>query len=101
MCRVLLGAITLLCGIFLAPFSAVAQSTNPSGNVCAPVDDTQTAEESSVSALDYPQDFDVKIDLLENGINPGFTSIPEIDKAQLTESVAQFQAVNNLPVTGT
>jgi len=89
----LLGTIALLSTIFLSPFSARAQDLNPYENLCAPVSD-EFEETAPISAHNQ------QIDLLENGINPGFTSIAEIDNAQLMESVAQFQIVNNLPVTG-
>ena len=77
--RELLTIGALLCALFFNPFSAAAQS---------------------VSAFDDQLDPNVRIDLLENGINPGFTSVPEIDRAKLMESVVQFQAANGLPVTG-
>lgn len=99
MCRPVLSTIALSCSMFLAPFSAAAQATNPPESLCAPVNDTEADNEASISGLNL-QDYNVTIDLLENGINPGFTSIPEIDNAQLAESVAQFQAANDLPVTG-
>ena len=95
MCKLLVGTVALLCTVFLAPLST-AQNSNLSENLCAPVSDTEFEQESQISVLDYQQ----QIDLLENGINPGFTSVPEIDNAQLMESVAQFQAANSLPVTG-
>lgn len=89
MCKVLLGILALSCTVFLVPFSAAAQSTVGSERLCAKVFDT----------LDL-QNPKLKIDLLEDGVVPGFTSIPQIDNAQLMDSVAQYQAVNGLPVTG-
>ena len=100
MFKPLVGTIALLCAVFLVPFSAAAQDSNLPENLCAPASDTEFEQESSILALDNQKDLKTQIDLLENGINPGFTSVPEIDRAQLIESVTQFQAANNLPVTG-
>jgi hypothetical protein len=99
MWKLFVGIMVLLSSVFLAPFSS-AQNPNLPENICAPVSDSEFDQESSISALDSQQDQNAQIDLLENGINPGFTSVPEIDKAQLMRSVAQFQAANSLPVTG-
>jgi hypothetical protein len=100
MWKPLLGIIALSCTVLFAPFSAAAQSSNVPESLCAPVSDLEIEPDSSISALDYSQNLNTQIDLLENGINPGFTSVPEIDKAELMKSVAQFQAAKGLPVTG-
>ena len=100
MCKLSLGIFTLLCTIFLAPFLAAAQTSNEFENLCAPVPDTEFDQGSSNPALEYSQELNIPINLLENGINPGFTAVSGIDQAQLMKSVAQFQAANNLPVTG-
>ena len=82
MWKLMVGIIAVLCTVFVAPFSAAQNSQFFS------------------SASDHRSDLQTRIDLLESGINPGFTSDPEIDNAQFMESVARFQAANGLRITG-
>jgi len=101
MSKLSVGVIAFLCIVFAAPASAAPQDSSVYESVCAPISDTELEQDLPTSALDRDrQDHQTKIDLLESGINPGFTSVPEIDEPQFIESVAQFQAANDLPVTG-
>lgn len=51
-------------------------------------------------AVDYQQLERVRIELLEQGFNPGFDSDPDIANVQLRQALAQYQAEYRLPVTG-
>jgi peptidoglycan hydrolase-like protein with peptidoglycan-binding domain len=104
--RILFLIIAFSCALLFVPLAG-AQSHEieyyndiPIENLCAPDFGDDYYQEAPL-VLDYKQLEKVRIELLERGFNPGFDL--ERDPAtdtQLMGAVAQFQAENDLPVTG-
>jgi peptidoglycan hydrolase-like protein with peptidoglycan-binding domain len=101
-------SISALLGVLLFAPHAPAQQVNDHAyelvveNACIPDSLAEFDQPSLVSGLDFDQLELVRIQLLERGFDPGFDANRDntID-AQLMEALAEFQASNELPVTGT
>jgi hypothetical protein len=109
----ILRGMALSCVLLLAPVTPAMQSASslpqksvePNNdivfeNLCAPGFDAEFDQKSMPLALDYQQLERVRIELLEQGFNPGFDSDPDIANVQLRQALAQYQAEYRLPVTG-
>jgi peptidoglycan hydrolase-like protein with peptidoglycan-binding domain len=114
MLKIPLCGMAIACLLIFVPVAPAMQSStfhsqrdidqsNNSGfeNLCAPDFYGEVNEEPMPIALNFQQIESVRIQLLENGFEPGFD--PARDAAidpQLREAVVQFQSEYRLPVTG-
>jgi peptidoglycan hydrolase-like protein with peptidoglycan-binding domain len=102
--RASLGIMAISCSLLLVPFAAAQKGPDPENgvfeSVCAPVSDSEFDQQSLTSTLTHQQLESIQIELLERGFVTDFGSDADIDKPQVADAVAQFQAANNIPATG-
>ena len=100
--KTLIGMTAILCVAIFAPAAPAMQNDDVViENLCAPDFVAEFNDDESILAnLDYQQLEKVRIELLERGFNPGFSSeLDSVSSAQLMEALRQFQAEYDLPVT--